>query len=265
MIVNAIKPIKTCVIEYVCDECDIKFKRLTKPSRFPYRFCSKRCANKFNARDQRTYEALYRRWSTRFGEDIALKLLKENANKRSKAMTQRNMGNKLSEKTKKKISRSCTGNINALKGTTFSEFYGYERANELSRNHSKKLKEGYRTGRLKPTARSKSAPSYMGIKLRSKLEFDAIKYLEASGLIFGESLVYESKTTKTQWYDDKNIQHTYTPDLYDVVNNVVYEVKPAWKVLNESDEMKSKRLSVQNAGYEFRYLTDKDILKNEFK
>ena len=58
--------------------------------------------------------------------------------------------------------------------------------------------------------------------------------------------------------DDLGKSHTYTPDLFDVKNNIVYEIKPSWKVNSPTPEMilKMKALSCLFVN---QYLTDEDI------
>lgn len=251
------------VVEYKCEFCGNNFKKYTKPSRYPYRFCSKVCASKhcvsvgkngYSSKEKRK-EYL----TEKFDSLTASKIIENEISNRSKRTTEKNTGRKLSDKSKKKISRSCKGIPNKLKGKTYKEFYGEKRALELSNQHSEKLKEGYATGKISPTVRVKNAPTYKGVKLRSKLELSAIKFLESDGLIFGKTLFYEHVETKVTWIDDKGSMHTYTPDLYDVKNEVVYEVKPQWKVDNPTDEMKRKFKAASSSFQKFKYLTDLDI------
>ena len=201
-----------------------------------------------------------RKWISSYGEEVAIEMLVEHMEKRSIASIASNTGRIVSKETRQKLSIASTGVSNALKGKTFEEFYGATRAQQLSSNHSNALKQGYADGRLKPTARSKSAPEFRGVKLRSKLEQSAIEFLEKrDGLVFGETLLYEDKTTRVQWLDEFGVQHTYQPDLKDLVNNITYEVKPAWKVDKPTFEMLSKQRAVIASGEIFRYLTDKEI------
>ena len=79
-------------------------------------------------------------------------------------------------------------------------------------------------------------------------------------LRYGEEIASKMlETTRTKWFDTKGAEHTYIPDLYDIINKVIYEVKPHWKALSETDEMKRKRLAVESSGLTFRYLTDKEL------
>jgi len=200
---------------------------------------------------------MYKRWLGRYGECEAEKRLKQNKIRRAAAMSNRNMGRTLSKETRSRIASSCTGIPNILKGKTFVEFYGKDRARELAEEHSRKLKEGYRSGRLKPTARSKSAPVFRGTRLRSKLERDAILFLETrDDLTFGRTLIYEPAWIRPTWVDDRGIEHVYIPDLFDSVRQRVYEVKPQWQIDSPSDSVIRKAEAVIALGYHFQFITD---------
>ncbi len=246
---------------FKCNLCEKDFER--GAGKRIYKFCSRFCAAKFNAQGQRTYEAIFNRWVEKFGEEEAKIRLERNKKRRSELALVGNMGRVLSEETKQKISKSCTGISNALKGKTFEEFYGAERGKLLGEQHSKKLKEGFASGRLTSNGRSAYSPIFRGIRLRSKLEQLAIEFLEKRDcLSFGSTLLYEVKAIRFQWIDEFEKSHTYQPDLYDVVNNIIYEVKPAWRVDRPTLEMNFKRDAVVNSGYVFRYLTDRDIKRS---
>lgn len=243
---------------FVCKTCGASFER--RSGKRVYVFCSRSCAAVQNAEGQRTYEAIHKRWVTKFGVDEADCRLAANKARRREIMVERNVGRVQPRETRNKISASCTGVPNALKGKTFEEFYGHERASELCKLHSQKLKDGYAEGRLFPTARSRSAPVFRGIQLRSLLEQEAIEFLERrDGLVLGETLIHEDKALRVQWIDDAGKQHTYQPDLSDLVNDVVYEVKPAWKVRAPPREMQLKMLALVGSGRRAEYLTDNDM------
>jgi hypothetical protein len=220
-----------------------------------YKFCSRSCSSKHAVKSGRTclgnkeYEALR-------GKEAA-DLRKH---KKSIASARKNTGRVLSDASKKKIAASCAGVPNVLKGKTFEKFYGAERAALLSAQHSERLKEGFASGRIKPTARSRSAPVFRGVRLRSLLEQSAIEFLELrDGLVFGETLTYEDPATRVQWCDLRGRSHTYHPDLFDKKNNVVYEVKPAWLVAKPTEEMTRKFSALELTGKKSLYLTDADI------
>lgn len=239
------------VTSRACEFCDKIFTKYSRASR-PSRYCDKSCSSKHLTKQGKTCFASFQ------------KMNKKRADKlrqiRSKLTTKSNIGRKLSNLTKQKISRSCLGNINKIKGKTFEEFYGPDRAKELSKNHSKKLKEGYASGRLNPSFYTKNAPTYNGIKLRSKLEFDVIKFLESTkGLEFGKTLLYEPLFTRVKWLSADGTSHTYIPDLYDCLNEIIYEVKPYWKVMSPSYEMVAKREAILTSRQTFKYITDNDI------
>jgi hypothetical protein len=151
-----------------------------------------------------------------------------------------------------------------LKGKTFVEFYGEERGDALAQQHSEKLKAGFASGKIKPTAHSASAPVFRGVRLRSKLEQSAIEFLEKrDNLTFGADLLYEHPSTFVTWTDQLGIEHTYVPDLLDAKNDIVYEVKPAWKVASPTDEMIRKMDALGAAGHKHAYLTDAEIARSK--
>lgn len=250
------------IVEYVCEECGIHFTRLTKPSRKSFRFCTKSCASKHNARGQRTYDAIYNRWVLRYGEDVAEQMLEHNKRRRAEIAIESNTGRSLSSETRDKIAQACAGIPNVLKGRTFEEFYGPEKAEELKRQHSEALKEGFAEGRIKPTAHSSNAPMFRGVRLRSLLEQRAIEFLEKrDGLTFGKTLIYEDHETCVQWQDASGGLHTYLPDLHDLINDIVYEVKPAWKVDMPTDEQRRKMHAlIARFGQQCAYLTDRELM-----
>ena len=247
---------------FTCKCCGKSFQKRTGIRKYEY--CSRECSAHSEANKVHNgYEAYFRRLSCQYDEETARQMLDEHIQKRSYATRGENnsrYGATLSDDTRQKITTSCTGIPNILKGKTCEEFYGPERANVLATQHSEALKRGYAAGRLSPTARSHSAPIFRGVKLRSQLEQAAIEFLERrDGLVFGETLLYEDKSTRVQWTDAEGKGHTYSPDLHDLVNGVVYEVKPAWQSENPSDEVRRKMLALKASGRQCAYLTDKDV------
>ena len=244
--------------QFICERCETSFER--RNGKRVYRFCSRDCSALVTASKNKTNKAKYAIWCSKFGEEEATRLLAEMIKRRSIRSTKQNAGRTLSELTKKKISKSCNGIPNKLKGKTFVEFYGKERAKELGEQHSNILREGYASGRLSPVPRMAKAPTFRGVRLRSLLEQHAIEFLEKrDNLVFGETLFYEPKETRVQWFSSDGKSHTYCPDLYDTKNQIVYEVKPHWKVLKETEEMRLKMLALTNSGFNNKYLTDNDI------
>jgi endogenous inhibitor of DNA gyrase (YacG/DUF329 family) len=247
-----------------CEYCKKDFEKYVKASQFP-KFCSKKCSNihKMTNGDSAFcgFEKKCQRWIEKYGQEEAEKRLEIFKDKKSKATIKKNIGKNLSQSTKEKISKSCTGISNPVKGKTFAQFYGQERAEELCKRHSQKLKEGYASGKLKPTARSKSAPTVDGIRLRSKLELTIARHLEKKfSLKLGETLLYEDPATKVKWIDHSGEYHTYTPDFHDIVNNIVYEVKPSWKIINPTDEMNRKMDALKDVYSNCLYIGDTEIL-----
>lgn len=247
--------------KFTCERCQQEFYRLNRSNNVPYRFCSNSCAQKTLSINARSFEAVYTRWVKRYGAEEADKRLVQFKRKRSEATIKNNLKRIVSDETKEKIRNSCKNIPNVLKNKTFVEFYGVDRARELSALHSEKLKQSYASGKISPTARTKRAPIYKGRKLRSLLELAAIHMLEArdTNVVFGETLLYEDKHMRFIWYDELNVKHIYTPDLYCVIHDIVYEVKPQWKINNESFELAAKRKAVLSAKRSFAYITDDDV------
>lgn len=246
---------------FVCERCSTTFER--QKGKRTFRFCSKSCAAKTVSVNNFSYDGLYKRWSEKYGHDEALLMLEKHRLKRSAATSGKNnprYNAVLSPETKEKISSSCTGIPNVLKGKTFEEFYGPDKAKSLASDHSKKLKEGYASGKIKPTARSCSAPVFRGVRLRSQLEQRAIEWLEKrDGLVFGQTLLYEDPATFVQWVDERGTSHTYVPDLHDTVNKVIYEVKPARFIDNPTSEMQRKMAALRAVGHSAAYISDRDV------
>ena len=252
------------VVTYNCEYCKKDFEHLERANGKPYKFCSRQCAQREIAPGNRGYEALYNKWVLEHSEETAKTMLLEHAQKRSDATKGENnpcFGKQLTDETKQKISTSCTGIPNVLKGKTFEEFYGPEKGKELADQHSDKLREGFRNGKLKPVFSRKGKPTvYKGTRLRSQLERKAIEFLEKrDGLELGTTLLYEDPATCVQWYDNEGKSHTYFPDLHDLVNKVVYEVKPQRLVETEDDTLKKKREACQDAGHSYSYITEHDL------
>ena len=67
---------------------------------------------------------------------------------------------------------------------------------------------------------------HRGIQLRSMLEREFVEHMEKNkGLELGVTLIYEPKHMRVTWFDAEGKKHSYTPDFYDSVNKVVYELK----------------------------------------
>jgi hypothetical protein len=150
----------------------------------------------------RSEKDLLSSWTKTIGSEAADEKLQRLKLSKSESATRNNTGKNHSDITKRKISESCQGNKNVLKGRTYLEYYGPDRAKQLSEEHSRKLKEGYASGRIKPSVRTKSAPAYKNVKLRSMLELRVIRFLEESeNLCFNDSLFYEHSAAHVTWHD----------------------------------------------------------------
>lgn len=67
---------------------------------------------------------------------------------------------------------------------------------------------------------------HRGIQLRSMLEREFVEYMEThKNLVLGETLIYEPKDMRVTWFSRDGKKHSYTPDFYDLVNKIVYELK----------------------------------------
>ena len=246
--------------KFVCEHCSCVFdKGSSENAKRVYRFCTRTCAQRAVAPGNRSYAALFKRLSEKYGHDEAVVRLERYKARRSELAIQHNTGRTVSEETREKIAASCTGVSNVVKGKTYVEFYGEELAHAMGKAHSEKLKAGFKSGKLKPTRGTRKAPTYKGTKLRSLLEMHAIEFLEErDGLEFGVTLLYEDKTTRVQWYNEAG-SHTYHPDLHDIVSGTVYEVKPAWIVRRMEDELRRKTDAARAAHDKFEFLTDETV------
>ena len=72
--------------------------------------------------------------------------------------------------------------------------------------------------------------------------------------------MHEDTTTKVQWFYKEYVSRTYTPDFHDIINNIVYEVKPSQMISLPTDEMIRKMASLRNSFKFCEYIEDKDIL-----
>ena len=247
---------------FTCEQCGQNFER--RNGKRIYRFCSTSRRSK-SLPSSFSYHTLAARWYEKYGEEIAIDMLTQHMQKRSCVTSGINnpMFFKHHTDETKKLLAENSPHSNHAKGKTFVELYGARRACELSQQHSDVLKAGYASGRIKPTARSRSAPTFRGVRLRSRLEQSAIEMLEQrDDLEFGVDLLYEHPSTFVTWTDRYGIDHTYVPDLLDVKNDIVYEVKPAWQVANPTDDMLRKMIALGSTGRKHAYLTDVEIVRD---
>lgn len=242
-----------------CKRCGATFSYRYKASKQPQVFCSRSCSNKAVKRN-RSEKDLLVSWIRSIGSEAAAEKLQRLKRSKSETAVRNNAERKHSDSTKKKISESCTGNQNSLKGRTYVEWYGQARAKQLSEEHSRKLKEGYASGRIKPSVRTKNAPSYKNVRLRSILEFNVIRFIEAQrDLSLNDSVYYEHPDSCVLWIDSAGKSHTYIPDFFIPSDNLVIEVKPQRYVDNQTEEMMMKKEAILRAGYKFEYYTERTI------
>ena len=102
---------------------------------------------------------------------------------------------------------------------------------------------------------------HRGIRLRSKLELRAIMMLEMKfGLTLGKDLLYEPQEYVIDYKNpETGMPHQYHPDLYDAINNVIYEVKYIGKINDVI--VKSKALATRQKfpGIKYVLLTNADL------
>lgn len=245
-------------IEFNCSWCGIPAKKYLRPSAVP-EFCSKKCAA---ASMVASGIGCFASHASRIAAGADLEGLTRESYVKARQTSQRNSGRRLDNSTREAIRTACTGISNVVKGKTFDEFYGADRSLQLRTQHSEALKAGYRSGRLMPPPRKIKGKIVVrnGVKLRSLLEASIIDMLERrDGLRLGETLLYEDVATRVQWFDADGKSHTYIPDLHDVINQRVYEVKPAWRVREPTDVMVRKEIAARSAFVRFDYLTEEDL------
>lgn len=253
--------------EAVCEYCGDQFEYMSRSTYRPRRFCSASCVSKAlveaGGNSFSSLEKLHRTWVRKYGKEEADRRAGELCASRSfSGNSNPRYGVVLDESTRKKIADSCMGTPNAVKGKTFVEFYGPERAAALAEQHSTVLKEGYSSGRLSPVHPRGRTTVYKNVKFRSQLEVKVVKHLESTtGLELGSTLLYEPVETRVPWVDDEGEKHTYIPDLYDTVRKIVYEVKPGWMIAARRRELVLKESAacgcLSQRGMSFMYIDDK--------
>ena len=102
---------------------------------------------------------------------------------------------------------------------------------------------------------------YRGIRLRSKLELRAVKALELKHkLVLGETLIYEPKNLVVTYKNPATgMPHQYSPDLFDAVHKVVYEVKHIGRAADVIVEIKAEAMRTSFPSFKYVMLTEEDI------
>lgn len=247
-----------------CLNCDVQFTYNHKLTHQLRKYCSRLCSSSSQAnKTHNGYRSLLERWTEKFGVEEAQRMFKLHKQRRSENSTKANTGRILSPESRAKISSSCIGISNVLKGKTFEEFYGIERARELGDQHSEVLREGFASGRLKPinqNSRQFIRGTYKGVKFKSSFEYGFMKMIEASGYVIGQDVLYEPIECRVV-YEIDNKSHTYFPDFLVVSEATVYEIKPEFK-LNDPDVI-AKRLAASTflpkIGLKYKILTENDL------
>ena len=259
---------------FVCKYCGKEFTKFTNPAKRAYCFCSKECRTTYGSESGEfgfcNYNKLFERWKTKYGKEVVLEKLEAYKSKRSEIVAGENnprFGAVLSQETKSKIAASCTGVANALKGKTFVEFYGEERGKLLGKQHSEKLREGFKDGRLSCTGSCCHKRNYLkyiynDVKIKSSYELAFIFLFESEGLEFCKDFFYEPVEHRVQYELDDGF-HTYSPDFYCVNNNTVYEVKPNNMLFEEKTVVKLSTATTyfSTKGIEFRVFTETELGK----
>lgn len=231
--------------EFDCRWCGTHNVRKQRARHVPFKYCSTSCSSKHLVQQGKGCFVSFKQMHEQGRHELVDYL----TNVRSEATIRRNTGRPQSEETKAKIATSCTGIPNVLKGKTFEEFYGAERAKELCEQHSRALLEGFASGRLTPQTSSEAHGRYVngtyrGVTFRSSYEYAFMKLQEEEGLIVGVDIVYEPQELRVP-YEFEGSTHTYFPDFFDLEKNVVYEVKP------KSVLLEPKVVAKCSAAYEF--------------
>lgn len=100
---------------------------------------------------------------------------------------------------------------------------------------------------------------YKGARLRSLLELSVIRNLEASGLVLGESMLYE--TTRIPY--GKTRKHTYIVDLTLPFSKTLVEVKPSSRADNRNNRAKraaAEAWALEN-GWTYVMVTEQELAK----
>lgn len=91
------------------------------------------------------------------------------------------------------------------------------------------------------------------------LEYSFYKMLESQGLNLETDVLYESM--KIPYFDSRRKQHVYIPDFVVPSRKIVYEVKPASRVMTRKNDTKAtvarKTLSVM--GFTYCIVTEKTL------
>lgn len=199
-------------------------------------FCSKRCSADHDKGSHRNKEWYIAKWTKEFDHD--------EANKR---------WNELSEHR----SALTSGENNAM--------YGQPRSYEVKKKVSDGVKKAYEEGRLTCNWGNSYGiiNFYRNHRLRSMTERHAIiKLEERFDLELGNNLLYENSGVHIPWLDINGESHIYVPDLYDIKNQVVYEVKLECDLIDPDVQMKSQHVIIRllKRDIQYKFITQSRII-----
>lgn len=224
------------LVTFTCTECKKPFtkkKRNTK-SNHTYEFCGRKCSSIAKSRSGAglaTNEKRYEYWLKKYGPKIAQQKVDHLNKCRSEQILKYNAEREYTDELKEKIAegvRNC-GFIHPWTDKTLEEAVGPERAAQISGEHSKKLLDGFKSGRLVPvipengTWGQPQMTSY-GFRVRSKNELYFVQRLEELGLIWNQDWFYERKEDRVPYWDPVDEQERiYYPDFN--VRGEIIEIK----------------------------------------
>lgn len=212
-------------------------KRNTK-SHHTYEFCNRNCSSAAKSRAGggfATNEKRYEYWLKKHGPEIAQQKVDHLNKCRSEQILKYNAEREYTDELKEKIAegvRNC-GFVHPWTGKSLVESVGSERAEQLSKEHSEKLLDGFKTGRLVPTISENGTwgqpqmTSY-GFRVRSKNELYFVQRLEELGLVWNQDWFYERIEDRVPYWDPVDqIERTYFPDFN--VRGHIIEIKEGTK------------------------------------
>lgn len=202
-------------------------------------------------------KTVYDTWIKKYGKEEANNKLKEFKLKQSKNMLGQknpNYGGKYS-----RFEGAIKWNMENLKGKTFVDSYGEEKANIIKKKISNKTK-----GKNNPMY-GKSSPKrsgngwsgyYKGNYFRSILELHYLIYLIDSNIKFesGEKRKHVIK------YTMNNVERNYFPDFYLIKEDKYVEIKPQNLIYSYQNKLKFEAAK-NKLGDKFSILTEKNIVK----
>lgn len=180
--------------------------------------------------------------------------------KRSVGVSASNTRRILSDETRLRIADALRGKTyHPWTGKKLVDCVGEDRASELSTHHSRKLKEGYATGRIKPPGYRFGRHPAHGYAFRSRLELCYANELVAQGLKPGVDWEYEPENLRVAYVGPDGEEHTYFPD-FRVLDDIV-EVKPSSQL--DDDFVKAKaeaaRLIAEELEASFYFVTEREV------